>query len=328
MSPRIAYEEWNPSPKSLAVVMTANEIIDEYRADGYVLTLRQLYYQFVARGLLKNEPRSYKRLGELVAKGRTAGFIDWNAIEDRTRNLTRWRTDDSPEAAIERLRRTFTLEKWKEQPTYVEVWVEKEALAGVFERICSELEVPHFSCRGYVSLSEMWSATQRLTEISTTPTGEKYPWGTPVTKNVVILHFGDHDPSGIDMTRDIEDRTTLFGHWDAWIEVHRIALNMDQVEEYDPPPNPAKFSDSRAEDYVDRFGRSSWELDALEPRVLADLVRSHVEELRDEDLWEAAEEREEEARETLKRIAERYDDVSALVNDPVGDPEDEDGADE
>lgn len=320
--PRIAYEEWSPHRKSLAVVAHAVRIIDEYRAEGYVLTLRQLFYQFVARDLLPNSNRSYKRLGELVAKGRMAGYIDWDSIEDRTRNLTRWRTYDSPESAIDRLRRSFVLEKWAEQPAYVEVWVEKEALAGVFERICSELQVPFFANRGYVSLSEMWSASQRLTRIAETKTGRKSPGGWDETKQVVILHFGDHDPSGIDMTRDIGDRTELFGAYDAPIEVWRIALNMDQVEEYRPPPNPAKVTDSRADDYIARFGRSSWELDALEPRILSDLVRSHVDELRDQELWDAAVEREEEAIETLRRISERYDDVAALVNDPVDDPED------
>lgn len=297
---RVDYEEWNPSKRSLALVTVANEIIEEYQADGYSLTLRQLYYQFVARDLIPNTDRSYKRLGSVIARGRMAGLIDWEAIEDRTRNLVDWRTFGSPQQALRELRRSFTLEKWARQPAYVEVWVEKEALAGVFERICSELEVPFFACRGYVSLSEMWSASQRLARKA-----------RGAGREVVVLHFGDHDPSGIDMTRDIDDRTWLFASDD--IEVRRIALNMDQVEEFRPPPNPAKLSDSRAEDYVLRYGPSSWELDALEPRVLAGLVRQNVLELRDDDLWQEAEQEETEALETLGVLAERWDDVLAFA---------------
>lgn len=293
--PRIAYEDWNPEPKTLAVVAAANRIIGEYSAQGYDLTLRQLYYQFVARDLLANTQREYKRLGDIIGKARMAGMIDWSSLVDRTRNLTSWLTYDGPEEALERLARRFTLEKWERQPTYVEVWVEKEALAGVFERICSELEVPFFACRGYVSLSEMWSASQRLRRRA------------DAGKRVVLLHFGDHDPSGIDMTRDIEARTDLFSG--SHLEVRRIALTMDQVEEYDPPPNPAKLTDSRAEGYVEVHGYESWELDALEPSVLADLVREQVDELRDDELWGDAEAEEEEVVRQLRALAMRWDDV-------------------
>ena len=97
-----------------------------------------------------------------------------------------------------------------------------------------------------------------------------------------ILHFGDHDPSGIDMTRDIADRLHLFG---SEVDVRRVALNMDQIDQYDPPPNPAKLSDSRSEKYVSEFGPNSWELDALEPRVLAALVDLEIDEVLEEDLW-------------------------------------------
>lgn len=297
----VAYEDWSPSPKSMAMLVAAREIITEYRRQGYLLTLRQLYYQFVARDLVPNTQRSYKNLGNVIAKGRMAGLIDWTAIEDRTRNLTAWQTFDSPEEAIARLERSFTLEKWEHQPTYVEVWVEKEALAGVFERICSNLEVPFFACRGYVSLSEMWSAAMRLRDRS------------EAGKEITVLHFGDHDPSGIDMTRDIEERTGLFTGWDRSIAVRRIALNMDQVEEHRPPPNPAKLTDSRASGYVEEYGYSSWELDALDPAVLSGLVRDNVDELRDDGLWEEAEAEEAEAKETLELIRDRYADVADFV---------------
>lgn len=86
----------------------------------------------------------------------------------------------------------------------------------------------------------------------------------------VIIHLGDHDPSGIDMTRDIIDRMDIF---EAGVGVERIALNMDQIELYNPPKNPAKLSDTRAKGYIEKFGSSSYELDALEPRVIRDLIK-------------------------------------------------------
>lgn len=100
----------------------------------------------------------------------------------------------------------------------------------------------------------------------------------------VILHLGDHDPSGIDMTRDIVARLEVFTDY-AGIEVRRVALNMDQVEQYGPPPNPAKLTDSRVGQYIAVYGLDSWELDALEPQVIVDLIEQKTLERRDADLW-------------------------------------------
>lgn len=282
----------------MAQVTKANEIIDEYQAAGYALTLRQLYYQFVARGEIENTERSYKNLGALLVRARMSGLVDWDAIEDRTRNLVKWIGHSGPRDPIVEARDRFNLDKWERQPTYVEVWVEKEALAGVFRRVCSELEVPLFACRGYPSKSEMYSAAMRLRR--------KHRLG----KEVTILHFGDHDPSGIDMTRDIVDQMATFG---AHLDVERLALNMEQVEEYEPPPNPAKMSDSRANSYVEAYGFESWELDALEPAALEALVRSEVLELRDEELWDEALEEEAEGALVLEKIVERFEDVVEFV---------------
>jgi len=145
----------------------------------------------------------------------------------------------------------------------------------VIEGICQELDVPYFPCKGYVSQSEMWVAAMRLKR--TNLQDEQIP---------VIIHLGDHDPSGIDMTRDIIDRMEVFqvnmGRW----ECNRIALNIDQIQEYNPPPNPAKTTDSRYQGYITEFGEDSWELDALEPRVMRDLIRKTVEPLRNNDVYQ------------------------------------------
>lgn len=273
------------SATSKAMIAHANTIIAEYQAEGFTLTLRQLYYQFVSRDLIENTVKSYKNLGALVNDARLAGLIDWDAIEDRTRNLSRLATWESPSEIVNACAAQFRTDWWADQENYVEVWIEKEALAGVFERVCNEWQVPFFCCRGYTSQSEMYGAARRLRA-----TG----------KDCTILHFGDHDPSGIDMTRDIVDRLNLFL---ASVDVKRIALNMPQVEAYGPPPNPAKVTDARYASYESLYGDESWELDALEPRVLADLVREHVKPLVNDRAWKRAQRRQEAGRERLQNVA-------------------------
>lgn len=289
-------------PDSLVKVGIANSIIDEYRRIGMTLTLRQLYYQFVARGHIPNNLQEYKALGDLISKARLAGLVDWSAIEDRTRNVATYDgSDTGPEDAIHSAASGYRERWWKDQPYHVEVWVEKEALSGVIAPACGRWRLHAFSCRGYVSQSEQFRAGRRLAHAQ--DRGQ-----TPL-----ILHLGDHDPSGIDMTRDNLDRLAMFA--EMGVEVRRLALNWDQVKAYNPPPNPAKTTDSRAGSYIKQFGRQSWELDALEPRVIDKLIDDEVRSVLDEDAWQQSEAHEEENRETLERIATNYDRVVAFLDD-------------
>lgn len=134
--------------KSLETIERVNAIVAEYEAQGYELTLRQVYYQLVARGFIPNNERSYKNLGSLINDGRLAGLIDWYAIVDRTRNLRRNNHWENPESVIDSARYSYMLDRWKNQPNYVEVWVEKDALIGIVSQICRELDVPHFHVEG------------------------------------------------------------------------------------------------------------------------------------------------------------------------------------
>lgn len=299
MTMQVCYTPKRFNDEHLAIIAKANDIIEEYQAQGYSLTLRQLYYQFVARDMLPNTQQSYKRLGGILADARLAGLVDWSAMVDRTRSLKSNSHWDSPAEIVQSCAAQFRYDLWADQPTRVEVWIEKDALIGVIEDACRGLDVPFFSCRGYTSLSEMWVAGMRIVERY-----DEHGQGTH------IIHLGDHDPSGIDMTRDVLDRLTLFAEThgaDAPV-IERIALNMDQVEEYGPPPNPAKMTDSRAGGYVTRFGYDSWELDALEPRVLAKLVSDHVEAHIEQDKWAAALERQQAARDALEAVAAEMED--------------------
>lgn len=168
-------------------------------------------------------------------------------------------------------------------------------------------DVNYFSCRGYTSASEVWGAAMRHLRY------------LKAGQDVVILHLGDHDPSGLDMTRDIRERLRLFasGHvgWtDAQrIRIDRIALNYDQVKQYDPPPNPAKLTDSRGAGYVAEHGDESWELDALEPTVLAGLIDDAIAELVDADALEAKRSDQETERDRLQAVSDRWDDVVELL---------------
>lgn len=186
------------------------------------------------------------------------------------------------------------------------MWIEKDALVGVIEGVCNRNQVTHFSCRGYTSQSEMWGAAQRLAQYDRS----------------VVIHLGDHDPSGIDMSRDIESRLGMFMEHGE-LEFKRIALNMDQVQQYGPPPNPAKLTDSRAKEYVKRFGNESWELDALEPTTIDELVEATIEEYKDQEKWEEKLEEEEDYRRQLNAVRERWADVVKFVSQKKHKPEEE-----
>ena len=299
--PRLCYIEKNLRAPSLALIAQANEIVEEYAADGFTLTLRQLYYQFVARGLIANNDRSYKRLGSVISDGRCAGLIDWDAIEDRTRWLRKNAAWESPEEIVEICARTFNFDMWENQTHRPEVWIEKDALVGAIEGVCNSLEVPHFSCRGYASQSELWRAGRRLRG-----------WNL-AGQQPVVIHLGDHDPSGMDMTRDVTDRLSLFA--ETTVPVVRIALNMPQVEEFNPPPNPAKLTDSRAERYIAEFGDSSWELDALDPKTLSRLITAAVESVRDDEKWAEMIEKRDDARATLQSVSDKWAEVEDFVSE-------------
>lgn len=293
--PKICYVPKNFKDSSLDLIEKINGVIEEYSAQSYTLTLRQCYYQLVARGIIENNQRVYKNVGNLINDARLAGLIDWYAIEDRTRNLSGLSHWSSPSSVIRSAANSYRRDLWKYQEYKVEVWVEKEALANVVGRVANELDVNYFCCRGYVSQSEMWSAAQRF---------KKYQ---SFGDNVVLIHLGDHDPSGIDMSRDIQERLKLFGvDTDRFIFL-RVALNRDQIGFYSPPPNPAKLTDTRSTFYIQNYGYESWELDALEPKVLHDLITNSVTEFMDNEEVERVKTLTEQERSVMNRVAEDWD---------------------
>lgn len=280
-----AFVTSNFSEEKLEKVKRANVIIADYQRQGLKLTLRQLYYQHVVRNFITNEEKSYKNLGKLLSDARLAGLVDWDAIEDRVRVPVVPPQWDSLEDILESVYHAFRLPRWEGQEYYAELWVEKDALSGVLRPMANEFHVTLMVNKGYSSQSAMYEASRRFLEAEERG------------QTTRLFYLGDHDPSGEDMVRDIQDRLNTFG---SEVKVKKIALTMAQVEEHNPPPNPAKMSDSRAAKYVERHGDESWEVDALPPEVLRDLIREALESVVDQDKIDEVKEREETEKNLLR----------------------------
>lgn len=270
-----------------------NNIVLEYQGMGYMLTVRQLYYQLVARAIIPNTLQEYKRVAGIINDAKLAGLLDWDAIEDRTRSFIRKTRWESASQIVNSAARGYHQDMWANQRSRVFVIVEKEALVGVLKKVCGEYDCPVLAARGYPSGSV-------LREFAISDLSDAINFG----QDVVVLHFGDHDPSGIDMSRDLEERLSLFT--EAPVEIRRLALNMPQIEELKPPENPAKVTDSRFSAYQKRFGTKSWELDALTPSFLSDLARDNIRDFIDDELWAETESEISEVKERLKLFARSF----------------------
>ncbi|KKL18860.1 hypothetical protein LCGC14_2471310 [marine sediment metagenome] len=286
------FRDTNFRAKTLATIGNVQDVLNEYAALGFDLSLRQVHYRLVAQGLWPNTDKAYKNLGNIIRKARDAGMLDWDMIVDRGRK-THWKgTWDDPSDIMYSVVRSFKIDKWAGQDWHVEVMVEKEALEGVLIPVCEELQVRLSPNKGYSSASMMYKIGQRLLGKS------------EEDKFITIIYLGDHDPSGLDMDEDIENRLELYS--DGVIDVVRVALTYDQIEQYQPPPNPTKMKDSRAKAYVQRFGQVSWELDALEPQYIANLITEHVTGERDEEAWAEAVAQQEAERQKIQDIIDQW----------------------
>lgn len=305
---KILYEPQRFTPVAAGVLDRCEAILDDQAAQGYRLTLRQLYYRLIASNAFpdsrlievapgqftKNHLRNYKWLGDLLTKARIGGRIDWRHIEDRTRGAEGgdggW---DSPADAIRAVPDWYNISHWDDQPEYIEVWVEKDALSDVIARPASRWDVAHMACKGSPSTSVMHDAARRLY------------WKERDGRKCTVLYLGDHDPTGLSIDEDIQGRLELFGSHAA---VKRIALTMEQIRELDPPPSPAKETDSRTAGYVERFGtEDTWELDALEPAALDALIDTEIQQHIDMDLRQERLDQEEREKRLLVSVADNLD---------------------
>ena len=286
--PILKYNDYNPKQSARLLIDLANSILEDFDRQGYKLTLRQLYYQLVAKDVIENSQKSYDRVGKIISRARDAGMIDWKYIEDRTRVVQSHPHWDDGQDFMRSAVPQYRHDLWKGQDTRVMVFVEKQALEQVVGRAASKWDVPYFANKGYLSSSSAWNVARNMMLLN-----------KDKCQSWVILHLGDHDPSGIDMSRDIKERLENYARLSAKdkdrglefleIEVRRIALNLEQVQEYDPPPNPAKQVDPRFKDYQEKFGDESWELDALQPSVINALINDEIEAIVDEEMFDERE---------------------------------------
>jgi hypothetical protein len=288
------------------MIAIINGILDSYATQGYDLSLRQLYYQLVSRNVVPNTEKSYKNIGCLVSDARLDGQIDWDMIKDRGREMVKNPHWENPSHFIEVVAPQYRFNLWLDQGNYVEVMVEKQALEGVLEPVCRALDVPFTANKGYSSSSALYEASKRFVDASKRG------------KALHVIYLGDHDPSGIDMSRDVQDRLDLFIKTSLCrcdeigpneipiVTMHRVALNMDQIEDLQPPENPAKITDSRAKAYISQFGNSSWELDAIEPRQLASIVQNSIKGLMDAKKFARNEAKMKQGRESLLKFATTF----------------------
>ena len=248
-------------------------ITNDYMTQNITLTSRQLYYQLVAHDVIPNADTVYKRICSFITDARYAGIIDWEAIEDRGRVPSRPSEWENIAGLIDSAVHSYRLPRWSDQDSYIELYCEKQAMESVFRPIANKYHMYFGVNKGYSSASTMYDLAKRIKE--------RIDEG----KNAIILYFGDHDPSGLDMIRDIKDRTVEFlrnGDEDTlneeedYFKIIPLALNMGQIKKYSPPPNPAKITDPRAKWYLREYGNKSWELDALEPKVLVGIAEQGI----------------------------------------------------
>lgn len=279
-------------------------IVESYAGN---ITLRALHYRLVARGMT-NSQRHYKRVIQAMTQARWDGLLSFDAFKDHERETmgvteyeqtTVERRLSTARWGLEHYAKTYDKNRWENQPKYVEVFIEKKALQGVFERPCERKAVALNPCKGYPSLTFLADAAERFKEAS------------DEGKEVIILYFGDYDPSGEDIPRSIQENLSKMG---ANVEVERIALMEHQVIEWELPPAPAKSGDSRTANWD---GLGQVELDAVEPRDLVVLVNDAIDKHFDEELYAELMEQEREERIEFRERIKHF-----VNNELYGDEED------
>jgi len=248
------------------------------------MTVRQVFYRLVSGGLIGKTEAEYKQtVGRLLTEMRLDGTIPFGTIADNTRWVRRPRTYSSVEDALRRTAQFYRRSLWAEQDAYVEVWLEKEALAGVLVEETDPYDVPLLVTRGYPSLSYVYEAAQAI---------------AATDKPAFILYFGDHDPSGVDIPRNVMARLHELAP-EAEISLERIAVTRAQIVEMGLPTRPTKQSDSRSR----FFEGESVEVDAIPPAILRALCRGAIEDYVDPRQLEIVRVAEQSEREILLRIA-------------------------
>ena len=241
--------------KTLEIIEIAREVL----AENKPMTVRQIYYQLVSRQVVENNKNRYQSVSDALVRARKTGAIPWTWIEDRLRRPRTVSMWEDLESFVSSALSQYRLDVWRSQGQYVEVWLEKDALSGIFEDVLEPYGVTLNVGRGYDGWSSIYQAAQRYKRLRS---------------SAAILYFGDFDPSGEDMAQSLVGRLAELG---AGVDLHKCALTLDDIRRYNLPPDFAKKTDSRAAKFIQKHGDISVELDALPSNVLRGRLKEEVE---------------------------------------------------
>ena len=250
--------------------------------NGRPMTVRQVFYQATVQGLVEKAETGYSKVQVDLTKLRRAGELPYDWLADNTRWQRKPRTFDSVEDALKQTAAFYRKSLWRDADTYVEIWLEKDALAGVIYPVTSLYDVPLMVARGYASLSFLHTAAEYIDSLDVP---------------ACIYHLGDFDPSGVNAGEKIEETLRELAP-DAEINFERLAVTREQIGEWNLPTRPTKKSDTRAKG----FGDISVELDAIDPNDLRDLVRMAIEQHLPEHQFEILKAAEESERTEIRKL--------------------------
>jgi hypothetical protein len=296
-SPNPVYRSWEPSSrlpkspnlKSVSTIHLLQQILPIV-AKYYVVTVRQVYYLLVSIQEIFNNLNEYRRVVRILKRARLAGFIPFQKVIDDTREAKKSPSWNSMEEILRAAINQFRSNWWRDQEQYVEVWLEKRALGRIFYPITNSYDVHLCTGGGYQSWSEVFQASTRFRKHR--------------DKKWIVLYYGDLDPSGKDMPRDIKERFHTLG---LDINMVEVALTKEDILTYNLPRNPTKKRDSRSSWYNERYGVDyAVELDALPPKILESKIKSSIEAFCDLKLLEMRSREDQEIKNLWKQRISSY----------------------
>jgi hypothetical protein len=229
------------------------------------MTVRQVFYQLVVRGVIEKSEKEYQgTVIRLLGEMRLDGELPFNWIVDESRRRRITETYDNLTEAVDACAEFYRRSALREAPDYIEIWCEKDALAGLLWDVTSEYDVPLMVSRGMPSLTFLHGTFQEIYKAAQTG------------KHTFIYQLGDHDPSGVLIPRTIESRLNeLCERSDcSGPVIERVALTEEQIHEFNLPTRPTKREGNR---HAHSFEGESVELDALPPNERRNLVREVIE---------------------------------------------------
>lgn len=251
------------------------------------MTVRQIYYRCVANQIIDNNRSEYQMVSKVLVDARLNEDIEWEKIEDRLRKPRKpsyW--DDLKDYAVT-IRRAYHRDIWPTQERYVEVWLEKDALSGIFEDVVHKYGITLNVGRGYDGWDSIHNASERYAEM------------LEDDKETTILYFGDFDPSGEDMVRSLEDRLNRL---DVFPTIRKCALTMEDITKYNLPPDMTKRTDSRRDAFVAKNGDVSVELDAMTPSMLRTRLVGEIEGILDMEAYQTIRDTEKTEKEAIFKL--------------------------